>query len=209
LPLNLWIQSQSYNLLKHLDAYLALLLHMPEYSDNELVELFRNADKKHYAFNLLVRKYQEKVYYFVRRLVMDHDDTDDVVQNIFIKVWNNLGSFREDSKLFTWLYRIAVNESMSFLKSKQLRSYLSLSSPEAMMVKALHDDNYFDGPEIQRRLSEAIIRLPKKQQLVFNMRYYDDLSYDEMSEILGTSVGALKASYHFAVKKIEDFVTAN
>lgn len=182
---------------------------MPEYSDIELVELFRDADKKHYAFNLLVRKHQENIYYFVRRMVIDHDDADDVVQNIFIKVWNNLDSFREDSKLFTWLYRIAVNESLSFLKSKQLRSYLSLSSPDAMMVKSLQSDPYFNGNEIQKRLSEAIIRLPKKQQLVFNMRYYDDLSYDEMSEILGTSVGALKASYHFAVKKIEDFVTAN
>lgn len=182
---------------------------MPEYSDSELVELFRDADKKHYAFNLLVRKYQEKIYYFVRRMVIDHQDTDDVVQNIFIKVWNSLDSFREDSKLFTWLYRISVNESLSFLKSKQLRSYLSLTSPDAMMVKALRDDNYFDGPEIQRRLREAIIRLPKKQQLVFNMRYYDDLSYDEISEIVGTSVGALKASYHFAVKKIEEFVTAD
>jgi len=182
---------------------------MPEYTDIELVELFRDAERKHYAFNLLVRKYQEKVYYFVRRMVVDHDDSDDVVQNIFIKVWNNLDSFREDSKLFTWLYRIAVNESLSFLKSKQLRSYLSLSSPEAQMVKSLHDDPYFDGQEIQKRLQEAIIKLPKKQQLVFNMRYYDDLSYDEMSEILGTSVGALKASYHFATKKIEEFVTAN
>jgi RNA polymerase sigma-70 factor (ECF subfamily) len=182
---------------------------MPEYTDIELVELFRDADKKHFAFNLLVRKYQEKVYYFVRRLVIDHNDTDDVVQNVFIKVWNNLGSFREDSKLFTWLYRIAVNESLSFLKSKRLLSYLSLASPEAMMVKSLHSDPYFDGQEIQKRLREAIIRLPKKQQLVFNMRYYDDLSYDEISEIVGTSVGALKASYHFAVKKIEEFVTAN
>jgi len=182
---------------------------MPEYTDNELVELFRDASKMHYAFNLLVRKYQEKVYYFVRRMVIDHDDADDVVQNIFIKVWNNLGSFREDSKLFTWIYRIAVNESLSFLKSKQLRSYLSLSSPEAQMVKSLRDDNYYDGHEIQRRLSEAIIKLPKKQQLVFNMRYYEDLSYEEMSEILGTSVGALKASYHFAVKKIEESVTSN
>ncbi len=182
---------------------------MPEYTDNELVGLFRDANRKHYAFNLLVRKYQEKIYYFVRRLVIDHDDADDVVQNIFIKVWNNLDSFREDSKLFTWLYRISVNESLSFLKSKQLRSYLSLSSPEAMMVKSLRDEPYFDGQEIQKRLREAIIRLPKKQQLVFNMRYYDDLSYDEISEILGTSVGALKASYHFAVKKIEEFVTSN
>ncbi|MEI6062179.1 MAG: sigma-70 family RNA polymerase sigma factor [Bacteroidota bacterium] len=180
---------------------------MPEYTDNELIELFRDANKKHYAFNLLVRKYQERVYFFVRRMVIDHDDADDVVQDIFIKVWKNLETFREDSKLFTWIYRIAINESLSFLKSKRIRSFLSLSSPEALMIRALQDDPYFDGPEIQRRLREAIVRLPKKQQLVFNMRYYEELDYKEMSEILGTSVGALKASYHFAVKKIEDFVT--
>ncbi len=180
---------------------------MPDYTDSELLELFRTAEEKHYAFNLLVRKYREKIYYFVRRMVVSHDDADDVVQNIFIKVWNNLDSFREDARFFTWLYRIAVNESLSFLKSRQLRSYLSLSSPEASMVRAMQDDNYFDGTEIQKRLREAIIRLPRKQQVVFNMRYYDELSYDQMSEILGTSVGALKASYHFAVKKIELSVT--
>jgi len=180
---------------------------MPNYTDKEIIELFRIADKKHYAFNLLVRKYQEKIYYFVRRMVISHDDADDLVQNIFIKVWNNLDSFREDAKLFTWLYRIALNETLSFLKNRQLRSWLSLSSPEATMLRSVHDDNYFDGTEIQKRLREAIIRLPKKQQAVFNMRYYDDLSYAEMSEILGTSVGALKASYHFAVQKIEEFVT--
>lgn len=180
---------------------------MPDYTDNELLELFRNADKKHYAFNLIVRKYQEKIYYFVRRMVVSHDDADDVVQNVFIKVWQNLASFREDAKLFTWLYRIAVNESLSFLKSKQIRSFLSLSSPEAAMVRAIQDDIYFDGEEIQKRLREAIIKLPKKQQLVFNMRYYDELSFAEISEILGTSIGALKASYHFAMKKIEISVT--
>lgn len=180
---------------------------MPDYTDNELIDLFRTADKKHYAFNLLVRKYQEKIYYFVRRMVVSHDDADDVVQNIFIKVWQNLDTFRNDAKLFTWLYRIAVNESLSFLKSKQIRSYLSLSSPEAAMVKAIQDDTYFDGEEIQKRLRKAIIRLPKKQQLVFNMRYYDEMSFSEISEILGTSIGALKASYHFAMKKIEISVT--
>lgn len=180
---------------------------MPEYTDNELVELFHDADKKHYAFNILVRKYQEKIYYFVRRMVIDHDDADDVVQNIFIKVWNNLETFREDSKFYTWLYRIAVNESLSFLKSRQLRTYFSLTSPEAMMKESLNSDSCFDGTEIQRRLHEAILKLPKKQQLVFNMRYFENLSYEEMSNILGTSVGALKASYHFAAKKIEDFVT--
>jgi RNA polymerase sigma-70 factor (ECF subfamily) len=180
---------------------------MSEYTDNELIELFHTADRKHYAFNLLVRKYREKIYYFVRRMVVTHDDADDVVQNIFIKVWNNLDSFREDSKFYTWLYRIAVNESLSFLKSKKLHSFLSLSSPEASLIRAVRDDNFFDGNEIQRRLREAIIKLPKKQQAVFNMRYYDDMSYDQMSEVLGTSVGALKASYHFAVKKIEQSVT--
>ena len=182
---------------------------MPEFTDNELIELFRNADKKHYAFNLLVRKYQEKIYFFVRRLVIDHDDADDVVQNIFIKIYKNLDTFREDSKLFTWLYRIAVNESLSFLKNKRIHCYLSLASPEAMMMKALQEDTHYDGTEIQKRLREAIVKLPKKQQLVFNMRYYDDLSYAEISDILGTSVGALKASYHIAVKKIEASVTAN
>ncbi len=182
---------------------------MSEYTDLELIMLFRDADKKHYAFNLLVRKYQEKIYFFVRRLVIDHADADDVVQNIFIKVWNNLDSFREDAKLFTWIYRITVNESLSFMRSKQLRAYFSLSSPEALLVNALQDGPYYDGDEIQKRLQAALIRLPKKQQLVFNMRYYEDLSYEEMSDILGTSVGALKASYHFAVKKIESFVTEN
>ena len=182
---------------------------MSEYTDNELIELFRTADRKHFAFNLLARKYQEKVYYFIRRMVIDHDDADDVVQNVFIKVWNNLDSFREDSKFFTWLYRIAVNESLSFLKNKRLHSFLTLSSPEALMIKSLNSESYFDGEEIQKRLRKAIMLLPKKQQLVFNMRYYDELSYEEMSEILGTSVGALKASYHFAVKKIEQSVIAN
>jgi RNA polymerase sigma-70 factor (ECF subfamily) len=142
-------------------------------------------------------------------MVIVHDDADDVVQNVFIKVWNNLETFREDSKFFTWLYRIAVNESLSFLKSKRLRTFLSLSSPEALMIRSLNSESYHDGEEIQKRLRKAIFLLPKKQQLVFNMRYYDELSYEEISEILGTSVGALKASYHFAVKKIEESVTSN
>jgi len=182
---------------------------MPEYTDIELIELFRDADKKHFAYNLLVRKYQEKIYFFIRRMVIDHEDSNDVVQNVFIKVWSNLDSFREDSKFYTWLYRIAVNESLSFMKSRNLRSYLSLSSPEAIKMKTLNADSFYNGDEIQKRLREAIIRLPKKQQLVFNMKYYDDLSYDEISVILGTSVGALKASYHFAVKKIENSVLSD
>jgi len=180
---------------------------MPEYSDIELVNLFRDANKRHFAFNLLVQKYQEKIYFFVRRMLVDHDDTNDVVQNIFIKLWNNLDTFREDSKLFTWIYRIAVNESLSFLRSKKLRSFLNFTTPEALMVNSMADGRYYDGDQIQKLLQEAIIRLPKKQQLVFNMKYFDGLTYEEMSDILGTSVGALKASYHFAVKKIETYVT--
>jgi RNA polymerase sigma-70 factor (ECF subfamily) len=180
---------------------------MQDITDNELIDFLRDANKKHYGFNLLVKTYQERIYYFVRRMVVDHDDADDVVQNVFIKAWNNIDSFRADSKLFTWLYRIAVNESLSFLRNKKLHAFFSLSSHEANMVKSLHADNHFDGTEIQKRLREAIVRLPQKQQLVFNMRYYEDLSYNQMSEILGTSVGALKASYHIAAKKIENFVT--
>jgi len=180
---------------------------MAEYSEEELLLLLRKGENPDYVFNLLVRRYQEKIYYFVRRMVVDHQDADDVVQNVFIKVWKNLDHFREDSKLFTWIYRIAVNESISFLKSKRLRSFISLDSLEASMLRSINDDNYFGGDHVQKKLQAAIIRLPSKQRIVFNMRYYDELSYDEMSEILGTSVGALKASYHFAAKKITDFVT--
>lgn len=180
---------------------------MAEHTDNELLVLLRNTDSRHYGFTLLVKLHQERLYYFVRRMVVDHDDADDIVQNVFLKAWNNLDSFRADSKFYTWLYRIAVNESLSFLRSKKFRAFLSLSSPEAILVEALHADNYFDGSKAQTRLHEAILKLPQKQQLVFNMRYFDELPYNEMSEILNTSVGALKASYHIAVKKIEDFIT--
>ena len=180
---------------------------MAEYSDEELLDLLRNGSNPDYAFNLLVRKYQERIYFSVRRMVICHQDADDVVQNILIKIWKNLETFREDSKLFTWIYRIAMNESISFLKSKRLRSFVSLDSQEAAMLRSLNDDNYFDGDHVQKKLQEAIVRLPTKQRMVFNMRYYDDMSYDEMSDILGTSVGALKASYHFAAKKVAEFVT--
>jgi RNA polymerase sigma factor (sigma-70 family) len=182
---------------------------MAELSDEEILTLFHTGENRHYAFNLLVRKYQEKLYFAARRLVIDHDDADDVIQNVFLKVWTHLDSFREDSKLFTWMYRITINESLSFLKNKNLRSYLSFNSPEAQMLQTLKADNYFTGTEIQRKLQEAIIKLPKKQRLVFNMRYFDEMSYEKMSEVLGTSVGALKASFHIASKKIEEYVTSN
>ena len=182
---------------------------MAEYSDDEILELIRKGENPDYAFNLLVRKYQERVYFFTRRIVTCHDDADDVVQNIFIKIWKNIGNFREDSKLFTWIYRIAVNESLSFLNRKRLYSFISLDSPEADMLRSINDDNFFSGDDIEKKLQQAIIRLPAKQRTVFTMRYYEDLSYEQISEILGPSVGALKASYHFAAKKISESVTRN
>jgi RNA polymerase sigma factor (sigma-70 family) len=182
---------------------------MADLTDEELLILLRTGENPGYAFNLLVRKYQEKIYFFVRRMVVNHEDADDVVQNIFIKIWKNLDNFREDSKLFTWMYRIAVNESISFLKSRRLRSFVTMSSQEMHMLRSIEDDNFFDGDHINRKLQEAIIRLPAKQRLVFNMRYNDELSYEEISDILGTSVGALKASYHFATKKITEYVTGD
>lgn len=177
---------------------------MAVYSDEELLSMFRNSETRHYAFNLLAGKYREKIYYFVRRIVVDHDDADDVVQNVFMKVWKNLDSFREDSRFFTWLYRITVNEALSFNKSKKMRLFFSLTSPEASMLRSLEDDRYFEGTEIEKKLQKAIIKLPEKQRVVFNLRYYDEIPYEQMSEILGTSVGALKASYHFALKKVEE-----
>jgi RNA polymerase sigma-70 factor (ECF subfamily) len=182
---------------------------MAEYSDEELLNLYRTGDNPAYAFNLLMRKYQENIYYFVRRMVIDHDDADDVVQNVFIKIWKNLENFRQDSALFTWIYRIAVNEAISFLKSKRIRAMVSLSSLEASMLRSLRQDHEFTGDHIQQKLMQAIVRLPDKQRTVFNMRYFDELSYEQMSDILGTSVGALKASYHHAVRKISEFVTTH
>ncbi len=179
---------------------------MPEYTDKDLLHMFQDADKRHLAFNLLIRKHQQKLYFFVRRMVIDHSDADDVLQNVFIKIWHNLTSFREDAKFITWAYRICVNESITFLKNKRLRSIISFSSLETQMLNTLNDDNYFEGSEIQKKLQQAIIKLPEKQRAIFNMRYYDELSYEEISEILGTSVGALKASYHIAKEKIEKFV---
>jgi len=180
---------------------------MKECSDEELMKMFREGDNPSYAFNLIVRKYQEKIYYFVRRMVLDHDDADDVVQNVFIKIWRNLGTFRDDSKLFTWIYRIAVNESISFLKAKRLRAFVRFSSLEAELIQSLRAEQGFDPDKLQLKIQQAIMQLPDKQKAVFTLRYYDEVSYETMAEILGTSVGALKASYHIASKKIADFVS--
>lgn len=175
--------------------------------DIEILQKFRDTNSQNYAFSLLVNKYKQQVYYHIRRIVIDHDDANDITQNTFIKIFENLHQFREDSKLYTWIYRIATNEAIGFLKSKRRRIFMPFIDVERQLSNALHTSKYFSGDEIQMKLQEAILKLPEKQRLVFNMRYYDEMKYEDMAEILGTSVGALKASYHIAAKKIEESVT--
>ncbi|HAL50688.1 MAG TPA: RNA polymerase subunit sigma, partial [Sphingobacterium sp.] len=171
---------------------------------------FAEESTREEAFRLLLKKYQQKIYWHVRRMVIDHDDADDVVQDIFVKVWKNLGNFREDSQLYTWLYRIATNECITFLNKKKQKQNVSLDDDTtAYLAETLADGNYFNGDKAQMKLQQALLTLPEKQKLVFNMKYFEDMKYEEISEVLGTSVGALKASYHLAVKKIEAFFNNN
>ena len=175
-------------------------------TDKELVQLFLEGDNPDYAFNLLVQKYKERLYWHIRKLVISHDDTDDVLQSTFIKAWTALSDFRGDAQLFTWLYRIATNEALTFLKKKRTRFFLPLVDVERQLSSTLEDDPYFNGDAMQKKLQKAILKLPEKQRVVFNMRYFEEMKYEEMSDVLGTSVGALKASYHHAVQKIEKFI---
>ncbi|MDD2196931.1 MAG: sigma-70 family RNA polymerase sigma factor [Bacteroidales bacterium] len=176
---------------------------MSQMSDKELLCMFRVEDTRSYAFNLIVRKYQERLYWHVRKIVISHDDTDDVMQNTFLKVWNALDKFREDSQLFTWLYRIATNEALTFLKKKRSKFFVPFEDVEQQLISTLESSPSLNGEEIKIKLQKAVLKLPEKQRLVFNMKYFDELKYEEISQIVGTSVGALKASYHHAVKKIE------
>ncbi len=175
-------------------------------SDRELLRLFTNESTRDKAFTDLVTRYQERVYFHIRRLVIDHDDANDVVQNTFIKAWQGLHRFRGDAQLYTWLYRIATNESLTFLKRKKAAAQVSYDESGMEPVAGLADDPLFTGDRLQRKLQEAIARLPHKQKVVFNLRYFDEMKYEEMSEVLETSVGALKASYHHAARKIEDYL---
>ncbi len=175
--------------------------------DREILRLFHKSNSRKAGFALLVNTYQKQVYWHVRRMVIDHDDTNDITQDIFIKIWNGLEHFREESRLYTWIYRLASNEALSFLKKRSKMYLLPLADVENRLAEILHDDNYFTGDEIQHKLQQAILKLPRKQRLVFNMKYYDGIKYEEMSQILKTSVGALKASYHHAVKKIEKYMS--
>lgn len=182
------------------------MFRLAEYTDKELVTQFREGSNRNYAFNLIVRKYQERLYWHIRKLVISHEDADDVLQNTFLKAFEGLQGFREDSSLFTWLYRIATNEALSFLKKKKKWYTVPIGENLKYLEKTMENDTYIDGNEIQMKLQKAILRLPRKQRLVFNMRYFDELKYEEISEILKTSVGALKASYHHALRKLEQYL---
>lgn len=177
-----------------------------ELGDEQLLEQFRKERTKEAGYTAIIKKYQEKLYWHVRRMVVDHDDANDVLQNVFIKVWNALGNFREDARLYTWLYRIATNESLSFIEQKKRKASVSFSDVEEGLSNSIKADKDFDAAKLEWKLQLAIQQLPEKQRVVFNLRYYDEMPYNEISQVLETSEGALKASYHHAVKKIEDFI---
>lgn len=177
--------------------------------EEELVYQLADPKLRGQAFSKIIRLWQERIYWHIRKMVLDHEDANDVMQNTFMKAWNGLESFRGESQFSTWLYRIATNETMTFLSSKRLKYMSSMDDVESVLLSQLKADTYFDGNEAELKLQEAILSLPEKQRLVFNMKYFDDLTYEQMEAILGTSVGALKASYHHAVKKIEIHLEAS
>lgn len=174
-------------------------------SDSELVEMLREPRTRREGFAVLVKQYSEKLYWKVRRIVLSHEDANDVLQNVFIKVWSNLQNFQGKSSLSTWLYRIAINESLDFLRKQKLADNVS-ADEDVSVASRLMSDEYFDGDEVQARLQEAVARLPEVQRAVFNLKYFEEMKYSEMSQILNTSEGALKASYHLAVKKITEYL---
>ncbi len=177
--------------------------------EKEFIKELLNPKTQNLAFKQLMRLYQKPLYNHIRNIVLNHDDTDDVLQNTFVKIFQNLKNFKGESKLFSWMYRIATNESITFINTKAKKNGTTSESLQSKIVNNLTSDVYFDGNEIQYKLQKAILLLPEKQQLVFKMKYFEEIKYEQMSEILGTSVGALKASYHHAVKKIEEFLNTN
>ena len=177
-----------------------------ECNDRELITNLKRDDKKEIAFNELVIKYQERLYCHIREIVLSHDDADDVLQNTFIKIWKNIDNFRQESSLYTWLYRIATNESLTFINSNKRKHFVAMNETSEFLMANLISDPFFEGDKIQLKLQEAILRLPEKQRLVFNMKYFEEMKYEAISEILETSVGALKASYHHATKKVEEYL---
>ncbi len=177
--------------------------------DKEILEKIRRPETREYGFNMLVRTYQRRVYGHIRKMVIDHDDADDLTQDTFIKVYKGLDAFREDAQLYTWIYRIATNECLTFLHRRKRRFFLPIGDVSAALAVKLDTQSPLSGDEIQLKLQKAILTLPEKQRIVFNMKYFDDLSYQDISQITDTSVGALKASFHHAVKKIEEYISRN
>jgi RNA polymerase sigma-70 factor (ECF subfamily) len=171
--------------------------------EEKLLEELRSPLTSRRAFSRIVSEYSERLYWQIRKMVFSHDDANDILQDVFVKAWTNLDNFRGDAKLTTWLYRIAINESITFLNKKRAQNNVSIDDGDTFLLNTLESDEYFDGDSAQTQLQKAILTLPDKQRLVFQMKYFEEMKYEDMSEILGTSVGALKASYHHAVKKIE------
>ena len=179
---------------------------MNNYNEKEIIALLQDPTRQREAFEAIVKEYSEQLYWQIRRMVLSHDDANDILQNTFIKAWINIDYFRGDAKMSTWLYRIALNESLTFLNKQRASNQLSIDDADTEMLNRLESDTYFDGDDSQKIFLQAIHTLPEKQQIVFNLKYFKEMKYEEISEIVGTSIGALKASYHHAVKKIEAFL---
>ena len=178
-------------------------------NEKELILSLQSKEKQQKAFRELVAQYKERLYWHIRKIIINHDDTDDVLQNTFIKIFRNIHSFKGDSKLYTWLYRIATNEAITFINKRAKQKNITWEEVKNHAIENLESDVYFEGDAIQLALQKAIATLPQKQQLVFNMKYFDKIKYEDLSEILNTSVGGLKSNYHLAVKKITDFLKNN
>ena len=176
------------------------------WTDEEIIEKIQDVKTINYGFNLLMDKYQEKVYWVIRRMVIEHEVADDVAQETFVKVWKNIESFKGDSKLYTWIYRIATNEALNHLRKKKRRFFIPIGDIEHELSSSLDTDIYYSGDEIQLKLQKALLKLPEKQRLVFNMKYFEEMKFKDIAEVMEVSVGSLKAQYHHAVKKIEKFI---
>lgn len=181
---------------------------MQPYNEEEIIEQLQRPETCRSAFGRVVQLYSEPLYWQIRKMVISHDDADDLLQNTFLKAWTNIAYFRAEARLSTWLYRIAVNECLTFLNRQRQQQNISIDDGDLFLADRLEADEWFDGDELQKRFQKALLRLPEKQRLVFNMRYYDDMKYEDISQVLGTSVGALKASYHHAAKKIEEYLSS-
>ena len=177
-----------------------------KFNEEKILELLRDPDTQRQGFDHLVKEYSQRIYWQIRKMVYSHEDANDILQDVFIKAWLNIEKFRGDAKLSTWLYKIAINESITFINRSKAKLNLSIDDADSFLIDKLEGDDFFDGDEAQLLLQKAVVTLPEKQRLVFQLKYFNEMKYDEMSDVLGTSVGALKASYHHAVKKVERFL---